>query len=180
MISISGKLPAIVECIYLKDELRVTDGTSDIIVNPQKLKYLTGKTVIINTIDYPLENINQLISNNCKIISRINLNDDRIIFQPYIMRICYDVMWNGDILDKYPPEVSVDSILSGESDFCRLKLPDYKLFFPKIKKVNWDYCKDSYGNITWLGWILHQVGVNVKDDTEFKDLDVVKTGKILL
>lgn len=179
MISISGGLPSIVESIYLGEELGSYDGCSDIIVNPLKTKYLTGKVVIINDVGYDSSEVETLRRNGCKVISRVS-SVEGDTFQPYLIRICYDVMWNGDTLERLPSVIKADDIVLGRSEVCRLKLPDYKLFFPKIERVRKEELMDHLGNLSWLGWVLHQVGINLKEGTDFKDLDVIKTGKIHL
>ena len=47
MIYLEG-LESIVECIYLNDELDNKISSCDVFVNPESIKYLTGKTIIIN------------------------------------------------------------------------------------------------------------------------------------
>ena len=38
---------------------------------------------------------------------------------------------------------------------------------------------DSEGNLTSIGWAMQQVGLNIRTDTIFKDLDILKTKKTL-
>lgn len=176
MIYFNG-IESVIECTYLGEELCLVESGSNIIVNPLKLKYLTGKTIIINSTTYPEDNLKCLIDNECKIISRVFLQTNLpIIYSPYILRIDYNIMWNGDYIDKLPDLTKYSVLESG--DICRLKLPDYKLFFPKVKKYSMEECIDSKGNLTAIGWAYQQVGINITNN--IKDLDVLKTGKILL
>ena len=39
---------------------------------------------------------------------------------------------------------------------------------------------DTKGNLTTLGWLLQQVGINVDQETKYKDLDLIKTKKLLI
>jgi hypothetical protein len=64
-----------------------------------------------------------------------------------------------------------------ENDYCTFDLNEYRLYFPKLQEVG--AVMDDYGNLTSLGWVLQQVGVNIKTDTPFKDMDVIKSGKVV-
>lgn len=175
MIYHDGSLGCITEAIYLEEEFDVS-VSSNIHVNPGNPTYLIGKTVILNTPRYREENIKILQENRCRIISRVVIPgvDDIDVF-PYILRPCFDVLWNGQ-------EIYIESWKSFEesdNESYFLKLPDYKFYFPKITggEVLEDYT-DEGGNLTWLGWLLQQTGMNIKGDTVFTDLDLIKTKKL--
>ena len=173
-------LPVIVEAVYLEEEFD-TSVSSNIHINPENPTYLIGKTVIINTPNYSIEKINILKKNRCKIISRVNIFSDSnnsIEISPYILRPCFNVLWNGQ-------EIEIndwDNFLEeGCGDSWLFKLPQYELYFPKIiggKCIETEPCTDGGGNLTWLGWLLQQVGVNIREDTVFLDLDLLKTKKM--
>ena len=57
-------------------------------------------------------------------------------------------------------------------------MKNYKLYFPKIYEITSENrVMDDYGNLSCLGWVLHQVGMNLDKNTRFFDLDVIKTKK---
>lgn len=171
-------LHSIIECIYLNDTLSDKIGSCNVFINPENIKYLTGRTVIVNDYSYPIENIEQLIDNNCKVISRIYSDVDGVDVQPYITRINFNVMWNGRILNELE-DLEKDEVW--EQGGCSFSLEDYILYFPKIKILDNDpRIIDSYGNLSALGWALHQVGINLDEKTPFSNLDILKTKKINL
>ena len=69
-------LGSIVESVYLGVPYTDSQKNYNIIVNPYKITYLIGKTVIINRFDYPRENINTLLINRNTVISRVWLGDE--------------------------------------------------------------------------------------------------------
>lgn len=169
-------LDAFVESIYLQEE--IDPSVSSLIhVNPDNPTYITGKVVIINMIDYSTDKIKLLVKNKCKVISRIVYDVDDIEINPYIIRPCFDVMWNGGngVVD------NLDEFLKNKIETLEWNVvfPDYKLYFPKVIYQK-NYVKDSYGNLTYLGWISQQIGINVleEDRTPFSNLDLIKTKKI--
>ena len=119
-------LDSIIESIYLEDRLGSRIGDCNVFVNPENIKYLVGKLVIINSLSYPTENIQELVDNGNKVVSRIRT--DSTLYFPKLDPSCYDVM-------------------------------------------------DAGGNLTALGWALHQVGVKVRDGLNFPHLDLIKLGK---
>ena len=173
MIYFSG-LDSIIESIYLDDNITNKLGTSNIFVNPENVKYIIGKIIIINTCDYPEEKINTLLSNNCKIISRVYINNSKVDIHPYILKLNFNIMWNGKVIGDYS---TLDEIL--DNDECSFNINDNTLYFPKINN-NKLKTKDTFGNLTAIGWVLQQVGVNIKSDTPFINLDIIKTGKVIL
>jgi len=168
-------LESIIECIYLSENINNKTSLCDIYVNPENIKFLTGKIIIINSCEYPEDNIKQLIDNGCHVISRVYFDIPEIEIQPYILKLNFNVMWNGKLIDKFS---NLDELFEDED--CRFSIDDYKLYFPQINTNNINTkLLDSYGNLTSLGWVLQQVGVNVKIDTPFSNLDVLKTGKVI-
>lgn len=171
-------LDSIIECVYLNETLGDKIGSCNIFVNPENIKYLSGRTVIINDYNYPQENIKQLLDNKCKVISRIFTDIDEVDVQPYITRINFYIMWNGRILNELEDLEKDETWDQGD---CSFSLENYILYFPKIKIIKDDpRIKDSFGNLSALGWALHQVGVNLDEKTPFNNLDLLKTKKINL
>lgn len=180
---------SIVESLYLEEEFDCS-VSSNIHVNPENPTYLVGKIIIINSIDYDRNKIKVLKENRCKIISRVilqNIEEDDFEISPYILRPCFDVLWNGIEL-RVKDKKDLDNILRKENidnesslDPWQLVLPDYKLYFPKIVYSIEEFnpgIVDNYGNLTWLGWLLQQVGQNIKTDATFLDMDLIKTKKM--
>lgn len=160
-------IEAIIESIYLEDSLSGKLGECKVFINPADIKYLTGRVAIISTPQYPADKIKTLLDNGCKVLSRVKCDIEGVEFQPYIMRLNYGIMWNG--------KTTTDG-----SDLLGRGMAEYTsgiLYFPKIYDP--DLCvSDSDGNLTSYGWALQQVGVNIKPDTPFCNLDLLKTGKI--
>lgn len=172
MIFLDG-LNSIIESIYLNEEISSKPGNSTIFINPGNVKYIIGKIVIISSIDYPSEKIEKLISNNCKIISRISTENPRVELAPYILRLDFNIMWNGRTINNFE---TMNKIL--EDDDCSFDIGSGILYFPKLSYIPQE-AMDNLGNLSSLGWVLQQVGVNVKEDTPFKNLDILKTKKIV-
>lgn len=177
MVYFSG-LSSIIESIYLDENLNDKIGSSKIFINPKNISYLTGKVIIINELNYPEKNIETLIKNNCKIISRIKLdNSPNIEFQPYILRVCFGIRWNG-ITIELPEETKemIDTIL----DNCSYMSDKKILLFPKLVGDNVNkIATDDSENLTGIGWALQQSGINIcKTETPFIDLDIIKTKKM--
>lgn len=177
-------LNSIIEAVYLSEDVSVKVAESNIYVNPENPTYIINKVVIINFANYPLDKIKILLRNRCKVISRINLDysvsNNEVEFQPYILRPCFDVMWNGK--SYCINNISeLEDIMSDNNNCWDVDFPDYRIFFPKLI-VNDDsiksYLCDKYGNLTGIGWLLQQVGVNISKDTMFNDLDIIKTKKL--
>lgn len=171
MIYLEG-LNSIIECVYLGESLNNRSNTCDVYVNPEAIKYLTGKTIIVNDLAYPQDKIDTLVKNGCKVISRIYSDRPGVEVRPYILKLCFSVMWNGRTLEKYN---SLNSIFT--EGYCDFDIEEYKLYFPKLKTYSGEM--DQYGNLTALGWVLQQVGVNIRTDTPFIDQDIVKTEKYI-
>ena len=172
MIYLEG-VESIIESVYLNDNLSDRVGECKVLVNPQNIKYLTGRTVIITgNKDYSEEKISKLVENGCKVISRVFIDNPLVEVQPYILRLCFNIMWNGRSINNC---LSISDLLdSGDISFN-----SGILYFPKIYDPTLQV-KDEYGNLNCLGWALQQVGVNINEDTPFVNLDILKTGKIIL
>lgn len=178
MIYYSNSLDAVIESIYLGEGLEDSLGRCNIIVNPVNLNYMSGKIAIINDYNYSWNSVSQLVETGSKVISRVHTNIPGVNYQPYILRVNQRIRWNGEILDlrgkKYKTQ-EILSLLCGEDQKFKYDVEKQELYFPKI--LTETGTKDSLGDLSCLGWALQQVGINIKTDTKFTDLDVVKTMK---
>lgn len=179
MIYFESDLAPVIESIYLGENISDRLGSCNILVNPIHLDYMFGKTVIINDPDYLWVNAIKLRDQGCKIISRIKTGVEGISFQPYIMRINMSLMWNGEVLDMTDKNKSMSSILESlikdEDQKFKYDIEKKILYFPKIKTVSGT--KDLFGNLSILGWALHQVGEN-QIVSRFSNLDIIKSKKV--
>lgn len=175
-------LDRITEAIYLEEEFDNRLGYCNVHINPINPTYIIGKTVIINSVDYPKDNIEILKRNNCKIYYRVSLIENEKVYS-YIIKPFFDIMWNGQeiIIDN---KKDFDDILNNNSSLgdWNISFPEYKLYFPKLyikdKSIE-SLLKDKNGNLSYLGWLLYQVGLNICD-SKFKDLDIIKSKKVTL
>ena len=169
-------LDSIIESAYIHDSLGNRAGESDIYVNPANTKYLTGKTVIISSSVYPVSRVEELVQNSCEVISRVSTNVPGVIFQPYILRFELLVGWNGREIE-WNEELTPSILLR---DYCTYDTRTWSLYFPKLLADSYDIppFKDKDGNLESVGWVSQQVGINVKTDTVFLDLDMLKTKKV--
>lgn len=174
MIYFNG-VESVIECVYLSEDLDNKLGSCDVFINPTNVKYLTGKIVILNNPKYPESNIDILSSNGCKIISRTFRDRSDLEVQPYILRINECLEWNGMVLQDLQEDL--DILL--DKDICRYDINRGILYFPKIYKTGNYKTTDDYGNLSGLGWALQQVGINIKRNTVFENLDIIKTGKVI-
>lgn len=175
-------LDRVVEAIYLEEEFDNRLSYCNIHVNPINPTYIIGKTVIINSVDYPKENIEVLRKNNCKIYYRISLTKREKLYQ-YIDKPYFDIMWNGQEIVINNRE-ELNNLLSNNSSLgdWNVSFPDYKLYFPKLfikDKSLHSLLMDEDGNLSYLGWLLYQVGLNLCN-SKFKDLDIIKSKKVTL
>lgn len=177
----NNTLYSIIEGIYLSEKFSNRFKNSNIFVCPENTKYVTGKTIIINHNFYPIEKVKELHSNGCNIISRVKLEYDLdyVKFCPYLIYPETNVMWNGLVIDITELD-NISSIEQRLEDCIIFDTTTSKLCFPKLTGIKNDLVKDSQDNITCLGWLMHQVGINVSKDAIFKDLDLLKTKKTLL
>lgn len=173
----NNTLNSIVEGIYLGDKFSDRLGNSNILVNPDHVHYISGKTIIINQPEYPEENFNILRENGCKIISRIKLSYSGYNFQPYIVHPEFGIMWNGMTIDV--SGIDINNLLSYLEN-CIIFNSPHELYFPKLIGLDESLLIDSEDNLTSLGWLMHQVGINVSSSSLFQDMDLLKTKKMLL
>ena len=172
MIYLEG-LESVIESVYLNDPVSDKVGECKVLVNPENIKYLTGRTIILTgNKPYPEEKITKLLDNGCKIISRVYTENPNIEVQPYILRLCFDIMWNGRVINSC---LDVPDLFNSEEILYKSGV----LYFPKIYDPR-ILVQDNYGNLNCIGWALQQVGINIKKDTPFTNLDILKTGKIIL
>lgn len=160
-------LGSLVESVYLGIPYTDNQRGYSIIVNPTRITYIVGKTVIINRFDYPQSLIKDLTNNNNIVISRVW--KEGAIFDPYLPRLNMQVQWNGEILETLGEEnIEVNNPIyySMDSD---------TLFFPKVR-----YYRDKpgpKGELNFIGYLLYQTGRNLYPDSEFKNLDIIKCRK---
>ena len=185
MIYFDTDFSSIIESIYLNERISSSLSRSNVIVNPIRLDYLFGKTIVINDPDYNWSNATILSQQRCKIISRLDVSFPNVDVNPYIIRINTNIMWNGEELDLSDKNMSMSDIFNylvsdDENDYSgpRFRYNENKccLYFPKLKIKGSESIKDLSGNLTALGWALHQVGVNQVD--KFINMDLLKTKKI--
>lgn len=164
MILITG-LDSIIESLYLRDDLTSNSKKSDILVNPVS-SYVIGKTIIISLKRYPKSRIDELLDNKNTVISRFNVGDDRVIVDPYELRMNESIMPLGKKVNIINEEMydKVSHIFDSDNRI---------LYYPKPMK-----CMDYHvnGKLTSLGYLAYQLGYSIDDvsDTEFKYLDVIK------
>lgn len=177
MVYLSG-LDSIIESIYLSDLLSTTIGKAQIFINPDQIKYVTNKTIIITKNGYSLDYIKKLVDNGNKVISRVFFNTDIIEIQPYIIRVNDKVQFNGRYINEEDIEKIDDLLVKGYGEYDET---EHRLYLPKINitdPTSPSYV-DRYNNLTGLGWALQQVGVNLKPGP-FENLDVLKLKKVVI
>lgn len=177
----SNTLCSIIEGIYLSEKFSDRFKNSNILICPNNTKYVTGKTIIINHNNYPKNKIEELYFNGCTIISRVKLDYDLdyVKFCPYIVFPEMNIMWNGLTIDVSDLD-SISEIEKKLEDSIIFDITENNLCFPKLTGIEKNLILDTDGNITCLGWLLHQVGINIDKNSVFKDLDLIKTKKMLL
>lgn len=164
MILMTG-LDSVIESLYLKEKLTCSSNASNILVNPVS-SYIIGKTVIITLGGYPLDYVSELIDNKNKVICRFDIGIDKVIVDPYDLRINECIIPLGKKVNILNEEIydKVDHIFDCEEG---------KLYYPKPIK-----CLDYQvnGKLTSLGYLAYQLGYPINDiiDTKFKNLDVIK------
>ena len=180
MIYYDTSLASVIESIYLDESLDNRIGTCNIIVNPENLTYIFGKTIIISDPDYLWEDAIKLSNQGCRVISRIKTDIQGIHYQPYIMRVNMSIIWNGETIDLKKESLCMKDILSylidDRDQKFKYDIEKRMLYFPKIKTDTG--ILDLHGDLSSLGWALHQVGINVKKDCKFNNLDLIKSGKL--
>lgn len=173
MIYFSG-VDSIIESAYLRESIGENIRESNIFVNPTSITYLTGKTVVVNSPSYPLSAVSLLLSHRNIVVSRVALeNMEGIIYNPYIIRPEWGLIWNGEVIKE---EVrTIEQIL----DHCSFDSSSCILYFPKLTSTLLPLT-DNRENLTALGYALHQVGQNIDLSHAFQDLDLLKTKKMQL
>lgn len=171
MIYFNG-VSSIIESAYLRDLPGDNIKESGIFVNPGSITYLTGKTVVVTTPSYPTASVSLLLQHRNIVVSRVMLeNMDGVILNPYISRPEWGLMWNGSEVEK---EInSIDELL----DNCSFSPETLTCYFPKVLNTTLPLM-DRLGNLTGLGYALHQVGQMIDPELAFQDLDVLKTKKM--
>lgn len=168
---LNDSLDAVIEAVYLKEPLTGQTGKANIQVNPSgRISYIAGKTIIISKLDYPEDLINELIDNGNTLIFRVPNKLAKEI-HPYILRVDFNAMWNGQIIDE----------IEHLGDSISLVLDDNgipEIFVPKVNNPDYKMLlKDNV--LTSIGWLLQQIGQNVITETKFVNLDILKTKKVM-
>lgn len=156
---------SVIESLYLSIPLTSRNRDATIVVNPDDIAYVSGKTVIINRLGYPGESIRILQKNGNKIVSRIPTGVSGVKLIPYLPRIVPEIVWSGQTVDY------LDENIYEDADFT---FSDGILSFPKTRL----YLGISAlsGELNSLGFLLFQVGENLFPDGPF-DLDKIKVKK---
>lgn len=170
-------LYSIIEGIYLSERFDTRFKNSNILVCPDHTKYVVGKTIIINRRDYPIEKCIELHKNGCNIISRLRVDSDIINYQPYILFPEPNIMWNGMSIDV--KGLDILGITKKLEDSIIFDMSITKLYFPKLINLSDELLYGYNKELTSLGWLMHQVGINVDKNSKFQDLDLLKTCKTL-
>lgn len=184
-VSSNGRIDSFIEAAYLNSPV-VTKGPERFIyVNPDHYRYLVGNIVVISDPTFNLDIIRWMLDNGIKVISRINFPEiSDLIIEPYIPRIEFKVMWNGDVIDVSGKDLRYEDIIDTLTQSSEVEDTDtgepMKVFLPKIKGIRNDFLFDSEKNLTGLGWGMYQVGINVRKDLKYQDLDLYKTKKVML
>ena len=164
-------ISSVLESVYLNERLGNKSSGCNVFVNPENTTYIAGKIVIINTTDYPEEKLKELLRNGCKVISRVYNDNPEVMVHPYILRVDTNIQWNGrELIGGKPKEVLENGLMDYDSGVC---------YFPKLPAVDKKDIVDPYGNLTIFGWALQQVGQNILPGSEFSNLDLVKTKKVV-
>ena len=177
-----GFIDSYIEAAYLGVPVTSRGSERFIYVNPRDYRYLIGKVAVISSPDYPPENIKWMIQNGVTVIGRILIPGapEDFTVKPYIMRVEFRVMWNGDEMN-YSSKMDLPAMLRRCSEVENIDTGNpMKVFIPKIYGIPKEYLSDSEGNLTYIGWAMHQVGINVNPDSQYLDLDLLKTKKVLL
>ena len=176
---LSGYISRLIELVYLQDRFSDSIAKSNILINPDKADYIYGKLIIFNLQERINHNlVSTLLSHGCKIISRIPVNGEPDInYQPYILRVDKNVMWNGEILDRTEYDNDThENILGilGKTEKYKLDLVHgQNIFYSSKILINKN---EDHNYIDVLDWLLIQTGLGEK---EYSDFDLVKSGKFI-
>ena len=157
MIRFDG-IPSILESLYLSVDLTAKLQGITIEVNPENLKFLSGKLVIINSREYVL-GPERGYGNT--FISRIS-EAPGVKYVPYIPRVIPKILWSGMTVNS--PKEALESYVF-DSGF---------LYFPRISGYT-----ETSDNLDFLGYLQYQIGYNYYD-SPFRDLDLLKCREGLL
>lgn len=170
-------LYSIIEGIYLSERFDVRFKNSNILVCPDRTKYVIGKTIIINSNNYPIDKCIELFNNGCTIISRVKYDLDFVNYQPYLLYPEPNIMWNGMSISA--KDLDIIEITRKLEESIIFNMSEGKLYFPKLLNLDNKLLYSEEGDLTALGWLMHQVGINVSKNSLFQDLDLLKTCKTL-
>lgn len=183
-------LDSIIEGIYLGLEFSPNLPVDGYCVIPNKKEkpgmYHNNKKVIITRSNCCSKEVLDFITdpdNSNIVFSRITGFSEmypRIKFLPYILVPNFNIVWNG-------LEVTELEFLEEVEDYkCIYNWGNIRFYedknilsLPKIINPSKELVMDSEGNLTSIGWAMQQVGLNIRTDTIFKDLDILKTKKTL-
>ena len=153
MIKYDGGPACILESLYLGIPLTSCLTEVTIEVNPSGLKWLSGKTIVINDPGYHL---GESRGYGNTIISRLP-GYPGALYVPYIPRALPKVLWNGQTVGSRAD--AIDSYLWDTE----------KLYFPRIA----GYGVDPGEDLDWLGYLQFQLGYNHYPGP-VRDLDLLK------
>ena len=186
-------LNSVIESVYLGVETCEDLKDSSILVAPQYRKDEDGtkglfaslKGIIIQNLNCCNLVLNWLIDekNTNNVVSRVSGYSDKypmIRFCPYILKPNFNIVWNGISLSEEEFLYAAEEYKSID-DKLFINYCEYNniLSLPKIINPSKELVMDGEGNLTSIGWAMQQIGVNIKTDTVFKDLDILKTKKTL-
>lgn len=183
-------LDSIIEGIYLGLDFNLNLPANGYCVIPNKKErsgvYHNNKKIIITRHNCCSKNVLDFIAdpeNHNLIFSRVVGFSEiypNIKFVPYILVPNFNIIWNG-------LEITEEEFLKEVEEFVciynwgHIRFYEDKniLSLPKIINPSKELVMDKEGNLTSIGWAMQQIGLNIKTDTIFKDLDILKTKKTL-
>lgn len=171
MVLLTG-LDSIIESLYLREELTCSVKLNNLLVNPVS-SYLSRKTVIISRKNYPIEYIRELLDNKNTVISRFKVNDERVIVDPYELRMNENILPLGKKVNLINEEMydKVNHIFDTEEN---------KLYYPKPLRCM-DYIAN--GDLTVIGYLAYQLGCKLNEynkPIQFDHLDIIKMNNGIL
>lgn len=159
-------LDSIIESLYLKEKLTHSVKLNGLLVNPVS-SYITRKTVIISLKSYPIDYIRELLDNGNTVISRFKVDDDRVILDPYELRMNENIIPLGKKVNLINEEIydKIDHIFDAENEM---------LYYPK--PIRFMDCIMN-GDLTVIGYLAYQLGCKLSDfnhPIQFDHLDIIK------
>ena len=164
MVLLTG-LDSIIESLYLDERLTEHSRDGNILVNPVSISYVINKVIIINHKYYPIDNIKILLNNRNKVITRVNYEVDGVKYDPYLLRINDSIRISNE---------KINIINENSYMLVEHKFDGVNLYYPKPISFYDHYLS---GDLTVLGYLMYQLGCDisdVKDDTIFSNLDIIK------